>query len=155
MKKEIHIKNIQMSVVKFILPININWELTPKNNDTIITFEEKYQNIICKYLYNNLDLIITKDNIHLYYEFMSDEDLEKYQDIISNLLLERQHLIIYKNNEMKIVKEDCKYCESKFINSYCIYNCLFGVKDTLKPIDDYIEEIKASNEYKEYIKNNQ
>jgi hypothetical protein len=27
----------------------------------------------------------------------------------------------------------------------------FGVKDTLNPINEYVEEIKASDEYKKYI----
>jgi len=150
MEKDIHIQDIQMSVVKFILPTNINWELTPKNNDTIITFEEKYQNIICKYLYNNLDLTITKDNIHQYYEFMSDDDLEKYKQILNSIFTDR-YSYLYDKIKIKLDMLEIK----TLFGSFHVGLKLFKMKDTLKPIDKYIEEIKASNEYKEYIKNNQ
>ena len=33
------------------------------------------------YLQNDGTITITKDNIHLYYEFMSDKDLKKHQDL--------------------------------------------------------------------------
>jgi hypothetical protein len=68
--------------------------------------------------------IITKDNIHLYYEFMSDKELKyNHLDLICEVLMDRVFLI----------------------------KDLLGIKDTLKPMDEYIEEIKASDEYKEYI----
>jgi hypothetical protein len=89
---------------------------------------------------------ITKDNIALYYEFMDDEDLEKHKDILSVILCQRRADIVkiidfenhsnitLDNTMLKTIKWEC-----------------FGIKDNLKPIDEYIEEIKGSSEYKEYI----
>lgn len=103
---------------------------------------------------------VTKDNIHLYYEFMSDDDLEKNIDwsIRSNVFAER---IIHITNifgwryDSGILKlqywEDFDKYWIK--NENCTKFYFFGVKDTLKPIDEYIKEIKESDSYKAYIAN--
>ena len=100
---------------------------------------------------------ITKDNIHLYYEFMSIEDLEKYSDILGVLFIDRTSIILnllFPNiQELRELEDYLK--TDVFFQHFGIYKAtaryFFGTKDTLKPIDEYIEEIKASSEYKEYI----
>lgn len=91
-------------------------------------------------------VLIDKDNIHLYYEFMSDEDLEKIfknSSFLHDIQLDR----FFKIAELLRIntKEFEKFKKSFLSDAY------FGIKDVLKPIDEYIAEIKASSEYKEYI----
>lgn len=96
------------------------------------------------------EIEITKDNIHLYYEFMSDEDLYNYSPIINDILDDRlvaisKILPITKNTDSSSITykngADIKKC-------YVTKQWFFESKDTLKPIDEYIEEIKESEAYK-------
>lgn len=98
---------------------------------------------------------ITKDNIHLYYEFMSDEDLKKIFNwsIMSNVFGDR---IIYITdifgwrNDKKVLKlEYWKAFDKYYVknNDYTRFS-FFGIMDTLKPIDEYIAAIKDSEQYK-------
>ncbi len=82
--------------------------------------------------------IITKDNIHLYYEFMSDEDIKKYRHIIMPMFNDRLEII------NKSIKLDAMYISAISLS-------VFGIKDTLKPMEEYIAEIKASKEYLHYM----
>jgi hypothetical protein len=107
-------------------------------------------------------ITITQDNIHLYYEFMSDDELLKISStFLSDILLKRQQLVvtdkdIYPNlikgwwENIEIV--DIPYKNSNGTISYDdIRRSFFGIKDTLKPIEEYICEIKNSDRYKKYI----
>ena len=102
-------------------------------------------------------IIIKEDNIHLYYEFMSDEDIHKHLSIIHFKL--KDETIDGLSRGGNIAKAlDIKGAEliknSKVIphSSGAVTHVLrFGVKDTLKPIDDYILEIKESEAYKAHI----
>lgn len=98
--------------------------------------------------------IIDKDNIYLYYEFMNDEDLEKYScllsDIFNNRLIQAFKNLSFSSDQIHIFL--CKYTlqilsKDRYIKS----SCIFGTKDTLKPIDEYIADIKESEAYKEYL----
>jgi len=98
-------------------------------------------------------ITITKDNIHFYYEFMSDEDLKKTGGILSFIFNPR--MVVIKNDiNFKNIDSDYFFFNSRIFNGKTLEQSFFGVKDTLKPIDEYIEEIKGSSEYKEYIYNN-
>jgi len=94
---------------------------------------------------------ITKDNIHLYYEFMSNKDIKNNINIISNILYSR-HIKVNKELFLSSVNldEKNKYVFVSRLESVFATVVSFGVKDTLKPIDEYVAEIKASKEYKEY-----
>lgn len=107
---------------------------------------------------------VNKDNIHLYYEFMSDEDLKKYKEILADIFEARKDLIpaYFENISLKGTGKwfgfdgagDGKKSIIELDNtwgSFTIKQFVFGVKDTLKPIDEYITEIKDSAAYKEYI----
>lgn len=119
------------------------------------------------------DVAITEDNIHLYCEFMSDEQLINnlgLMGLISDALEARRDAVvdIFKDMSLKgrgaffgvdglgtnkdtIFKiSDIKKLDIVF-GSWLLRYEVFGVKDTLKPINEYIEDIKASSEYKEYI----
>lgn len=103
------------------------------------------------------EVVITKDNIHLYYEFMSDEDLENWSKNLDIVFLERSRLLGVLKTTSDVLKDNSyildKYEEvttSKYDNRFIALS-MFGVKDTLKPIDEYIAEIKESDAYKEYI----
>lgn len=109
-----------------------------------------YMNRKNDYLQNDGTITITKDNIHLYYEFFNDEDLESQIELFDNVMYNRLFLAT------QILKVDNFHNHLKKLfskNSYPSYfgYLLFGIKDTLKPIDEYIAEIKESSEYKEYI----
>lgn len=111
---------------------------------------------------------ITKDNIHLYYEFMSDEDLLDNSLLLitgSNEINKRFNKVV---ETLNLSKDD--YCgayndtviygftngdpEFKKLNvswgAFILRYEIFGIKDTLKPIDEYIKEIKESEAYKNY-----
>lgn len=136
---------------------------------------------IIAYAINKKLLIITKENIHLYYELMSDEDKFNYSKHINRKNIELVYLLL--NNDLKkhhfdnidvmfsmrkakLVKEfgtDYKIiCKSELfkakdhfiLSEDGYFNTAlkaFEIKDTLKPIKEYIEEIKESFGYKEYL----
>ena len=90
--------------------------------------------------------IITKENISIYYEFMSDEDINKYKHILDFILVNR------KNHINDILFNDvCSRFKSGYsffnIGTYRVSQTIFGIKDTLKPINEYIAEIKKSEQY--------
>jgi len=115
---------------------------------------------------------ITKDSIVDYYEFMGEEDKINFSHTLLNIeftnrldritselgilpsLLSDEGLMrtkYYKSNgtpSPEIYKDGkCLYYAT---DSGTIDVSYFGVKDTLKPINEYIIEIKESNGYKEY-----
>ena len=103
---------------------------------------------------------ITKDNVHLYYKFMSDEDKYTHSIIIHQSFYERNkklELFYTKENgyiSIEIMRNIYKNTYVKEGTCYigeCVAQSYFGVKDTMKPIEEYIEEIKASEEYHAYI----
>jgi hypothetical protein len=83
------------------------------------------------------DIAITRDNVHLYYNEMSEKDISLN---LSAILDSR----IFKVSER--IKIDFK-----FLAKYSTNDSIFGVKDTLKPTDEYVTEIKDSEAYKAYI----
>ena len=109
--------------------------------------------------FNNGNVIITKDNIHLYYEFMSD-DVLKYIDILHPIFCNHYHAIVSYFKKIGFIVDDGKgydydkvHYKGSFIKrDITMYYGIsfFGIKDTLKPIDEYIADIKASEEYKAY-----
>lgn len=106
-------------------------------------------------------VVIDKDNITLYYEFMSDEDLIEHKNAqIVVPLLTTRFFEAFKSLNIDIDNNDTydNIITNHIVNTigcgdndYVIRQTMFGIKDTLKPIDEYIEDIKASSEYKEYI----
>ena len=103
---------------------------------------------IAEYLLKN-GAEITKENIHVYYEFMDNESVCKFGR--NNSLLYRTH----DNRHLQII--ELLNIDIKILDNYkkaYIHSYYFGVKDNLKPIDEYIVEIKNSNVYKEYHFNN-
>ena len=96
---------------------------------------------------------ITKDNIHLYYEFMSDTDTWfVYNKILNGIFEDRTQKIIQELHLLSSYDRNFLIRSFNREGDYLSLNS-FGVQDTLKPIREYIEEIKESSEYKEYIKN--
>lgn len=110
------------------------------------------------------EVVITKDNIHLYYEFMRDEDIKNLDNsnlrdiatgapIITTILSGRfcnvRDSLQIHSSKMDEFKK-CIYG----LNDFILSQSVFGVKDTLKPIDEYIAEIKASKDYQEYMLKN-
>ena len=97
-------------------------------------------------------IVITKDNIHLYYEFMSDEDIESHRKILALIFNERVKITLNHLNQqdrLNLSRFDILFLWSS--DKLIIGSWMFGIKDTLKPIDEYIAEIKASEEYKGYV----
>lgn len=96
--------------------------------------------------------LITIDNISLYYEFMS-HDNKVNNSILLHKLFNRRMGIIYF--DLKIDNFNLwlnNILSYEVDNNDFMINCsIFGIVDTLKPIDEYIEEIKQSEAYKEYI----
>ena len=106
---------------------------------------------------------INADNVNLYYSFMNDEDVKKYNVIISQSLENRLQEIYTKLGFInKIDQSIIPYEFSHYLNGvYAVmgtnkipFQIIFGVKDLLKPIDEYVSEIKQSEQYKNYLDNN-
>ena len=103
--------------------------------------------------FENGNVVITEDNIALYYEFMGEEDKNKYKELLSDLFIDRHENYVLKSLNLDYfgTKQYMTNVLSNTFQQFRIGLSFFGIKDTLKPIDEYIEEIKASSEYKEYI----
>lgn len=106
--------------------------------------------------------IITKENISLYYELMSDKEAEKYSLILDELLESRLTKIMIDTG-IAIEQIGCvSKLETKNndavdgvikLHNLTFSTSVFGVKDTLKPIDEYLQEIKNSELYKRFNPN--
>ena len=104
--------------------------------------------------YESGEIEITKENIHLYYEYMEESELTNFSSSLDKLFQDR-----FINVASKIAKElnrktsevHCYWSNIK-ASVECDKSFIFGVKDLLKPIDKYIEEIKKSDEYHKFIK---
>jgi hypothetical protein len=102
---------------------------------------------------------LTKDNINLYYEFMSDRELIKQKSIeyyLTCVMTDRRLKVLdlLEIDLSSIALGDNKkisYLESR--KNWIIGQVIFGVKDTLKSIEEYIKEIKETDSYKAYIAN--
>ena len=115
--------------------------------DEISTLSKREFNEMINIVYK--DEPVNENNIHLYYEFMSSLKKCDYGDILTKIFTNRLHLI---NDKIILNATAIKYETVTSINyMYLLSQSIYGVEDTLKPIDDYITEIKDSSEYKEYI----
>lgn len=96
---------------------------------------------------------ITQENIHLYYEFMSDEQKNQHRSFISDFMANRALKTSPDVLEEFNFLVDIGDYKRESINKKTLQIILFGVKDTLKPIEEYIAEIKESEAYKSYVAN--
>jgi hypothetical protein len=93
--------------------------------------------------------VITGDNIHLYYELMSKSERNKISNILDGIFKIRLNTI--KNLldiNVPILDDNFTYEMNK---NNQVSMTLFGTKDTLKPLEEYIKDIKESEQYKEYV----
>lgn len=92
------------------------------------------------------EVTITKDNIHLYYKFMSGVDkhtnLQVVMDAFDNRTAE-----IERRLDVRLITPVKEFNHFK---GNPIGQTVFGVKDTLKPLDEYITQIKNSHAYQGY-----
>lgn len=104
--------------------------------------------------YEKDNSLITKDNIHLYYEFMNIEKLLKNRNLIFSIICERFEKIkdILNYCEDLIYRKDNNIILLETIDNFTVSFSIFGIKDTLKPINEFIEEIKQSKKYEEHKK---
>lgn len=93
--------------------------------------------------------VITKDNIHLYYEFMGEDDFLKHKDVISKAFDSRFGAIcFYLNLNVAELIDNMVF---SYIFNKIVSQKVFNIKDVLKPMDEYILEIKESEKYQGYI----
>ncbi len=128
---------------------------------------EDFQKELLKenYVYGNSDFKITRENINLYYEFMSDEDLldnslilitgsnginQRFNKVVETLNLSKDSCGAYNDTVIYgITNENPKFKQLNVSwGAFILRYEIFGIKDTLKPIDEYIKEIKKSEAYK-------
>ena len=143
-------------------PMHGGFMVTPNNHLGYNSELVAYGCPVCK---DEKKIIIDKDNIALHYESMSDEDLIKNKTLISDIFDSRKNIIPPFFKDIDLKGRGLWYGVEGFNNSkqemtelsitygnYTLKQVIFGIIDTLKPIKEYIEEIKASSEYKGYIK---
>ena len=105
---------------------------------------------------------ITKNNIADYYEFMGDELRNKYSSIVHEVLeLDRQFLVFkslnidvnddYIWNNLKRYHIQSEKDEKR--TQWTTELTIFGIKDNMKPIDEYIVEIEKSPDFQKYATN--
>ena len=154
MKYDIQIKG-KLSEIKDILPIKANVKLTQFNEEVSMQFNEEDKDAILENLYKNNAEVINEDNIHRYYKFMSNKDKMdiKNKYIISDALCTRYYAIckiLFKDEKPENIG---KYILDVMNRDLQKEQFIFGVKDTLAPLEEYVSEIKNSIAYKEYEAN--
>ena len=95
---------------------------------------------------------IDSENIHFYYELMNVDDLEDYGYILNDIFEDRQNVLAKKLNinlESIELLETEHYAHFQYTGLVC-----FGVKDVLKPIDDFVAEITESEDYRANVSEN-
>ncbi|MDD3467038.1 MAG: hypothetical protein PHE67_07800 [Campylobacterales bacterium] len=113
--------------------------------------------------------VVTKHNVHLYYELMSDEDKIKNKIVFDGLMTQRFYAVV-KSLNLKIDWKEDDFVEfvvarkpDHIVKIYAlnesdslnvIGQSFFDTKDTLKPIDEYIREIKESEAYQKHAEVN-
>ncbi len=126
-------------------------ELLPDNTICVYCDELNRKN---DFLSGNIE--INKNNLHLYYKFISNEDLEKYSLILNDVFMDR-YIFIYKE-----LFEESSLTYPYFLvkKTTQIYNIdgglilksfVLDVQDILKPIHEYLKEIKQSLSYQNYL----
>lgn len=136
-----------------------SWLIEP----AVVFFDtvEECQHKCNQFNYEKGYVTITIDNLHLYYQFMSDEDkfqLSHYKNGSLNFIDIFKKRTDYIIDVLKLSTSDffnefkkiCFDIKDDF-NEYTIGLSCFGIIDTLKPIDEYIEDIKKSDAYKTYM----
>jgi len=102
----------------------------------------------CLIIQNNMCF----DNIHLYYEFMSDEGRRAYADIINNVFQSRINSLLRPLNIERYMLNDLEVASVKMLTSIHVTSLsLFGIEDTMMSLDLYKAKIKASDNYKKYL----
>lgn len=115
---------------------------TLHNNESAF---ENFSNLLNKIILDveNTGTEITSENINIYYGYMSNEMKEKYGEILHPILTDRR---AYIDSILDLKLKDLSFSYDKKGN--WISYCYFGIHDTLKPIEEYIKEIKESEAYK-------
>ena len=117
---------------------------------------------ILEYMFK-MGVEITEENLPLYHKFMSDEDLIYNRKIVDSVLAKRLKMLadvlnIKNNKELQVFGveglngSDMTRIHSLDVvfNNYLLKTVIYEVEDTLAPINEYIEEIKNSDAFKEF-----
>lgn len=117
---------------------------------------------ILEYMFK-MGVEITEENLPLYHKFMSDEDLIYNRKIVDSVLAKRLKMLadilnIKNNKELQVFGveglngSDTTRIHSLDVvfNNYLLRTVIYEVEDTLAPINEYIEEIKNSDAFKEF-----
>lgn len=117
---------------------------------------------ILEYMFK-MGVEITEENLPLYHKFMSDEDLIYNRKIVDSVLAKRLKMLadilnIKNNKELQVFGveglngSDMTRIHSLDVvfNNYLLRTVIYEVEDSLKPIYDYLEEIKNSDAFKEF-----
>ena len=117
---------------------------------------------ILEYMFK-MGVEITEENLPYYHRFMSDEDLIYNRKIVDSVLAKRLKMLadilnIKNNKELQVFGveglngSDTTRIHSLDVvfNNYLLRAVIYEVEDTLAPINEYIEEIKNSDAFKEF-----
>ena len=117
---------------------------------------------ILEYMFK-MGVEITEENLPLYHKFMSDEDLIYNRKIVDSVLAKRLKMLadilnIKNNKELQVFGveglngSDTTRIHSLDVvfNNYLLKTVIYEAEDTLAPINEYIEEIKNSDAFKEF-----
>ena len=151
--EDVHM-NVKHVFVKSIVKVDDNnWLFTIRHDEKYLDKIREMTAVEELNLFNNTlqekepTIIITEDNIADYYESMSAKDKSDNVDIIHFAFSTRTPLYLADmlDIEHKKIIDSWKFTVTSAGRTKG--QSLFGIKDTLKPINMYIEEIKASKQY--------
>ena len=117
---------------------------------------------ILEYMFK-MGVEITEENLPYYNRFMSDADLIDNRKIVDSVLAKRLKMLadilnIKNNKELQVFGveglngSDTTRIHSLDVvfNNYLLKTVIYEAEDTLAPINEYIEEIKNSDAFKEF-----
>lgn len=98
-------------------------------------------------VYSNFEISVR--NIQKYYEYFNNKDLERYSEILDTLFKDRKSFIVVAllGDDIADFSKSSQlhsnhYKQTNSLKGYITGFSYFGIRDTLKPLIEYVAELK-------------
>lgn len=122
-----------------------------EDEKAILNHFRNFKKEIAEYFLKN-GVVITDDNIHLYYSYMNDNQL-KENKVKLTFIFNSRSIVLKQSLFLNNADRNLIFFEKTNFNGYILSQNFFSIKDTLIPLAEYINEIKSSENYRAYIAN--